>query len=127
MFEKHTCNVTEGRSRGVQAAVYASFRTRRSSALHSIELCAAQLFNYTLDQFSEQLATAGLESNVTLVSIAPVNGYTLEAQMRALNDLPSVNVEGAALLAEPPLAPAPPLSARYVQWSPLGAVEFLQR
>jgi hypothetical protein len=43
----------------------------------------------------------GLDSTVTLDSIAPVNGYTLEAQMRQLNGLPVINVE--------------PLQARFVR------------
>ena len=43
-----------------------------------------QLFNYTLDQFSRRMATVGLESNVTVTSVAPVDGYTLEAQLRDL-------------------------------------------
>jgi hypothetical protein len=52
-----------------------------------------QLFNYSLDQFSEQLNAAELASDVTLTSIAPVSGYTLEAQLRALDGLPVISVE----------------------------------
>ena len=71
-----------------------------------IELCAAQLFGYSLDQFSRQLATAGLGSNISVASIAPVDGYTLEAQLRQLDGQPS----GFPALApsEPASTPVPP-------------------
>ena len=54
--------------------------------------CAPQLFNDSFNLFPLELSAAGLDSTVTLTSIAPVNGHTLEAQMRSLNGLPVINV-----------------------------------
>ena len=71
---------------------------------------AAQLFSNSLDQFSRRLMTAGLASNVTVSSFAPIDGHTLEAQMRALNNLPVVNATARALSAGDPFVPLPPPS-----------------
>ena len=75
-------------------------------------LSMAQLFTDSMDQFTRRLATAGLASNVTAMSVAPVDGYTLAAQMRALNHLPTVDAEAAVQSAGLPdtLAPPPPPS-----------------
>ena len=60
-----------------------------------------QLFKDSMDQFTQRLNTAGLASNATLTSIASVSGYTLEAQLRALN------VTSSVAQREPASAPAP--------------------
>ena len=52
-----------------------------------------QLLNTSFNLFPQELTVSGLDSTVTLTSVVPVNGYTLEAQMRQLNGLPVINVE----------------------------------
>ena len=89
--------------------------------------CAAQLFNYSMDQLSQRLTAAGLGSNLTLTSITPVSGYTLEAQLRALNGTSAGVSDGTAAppFSEPAAAPSsesalsPP--ARYAHRSELFA------
>ena len=78
--------------------------------LTRIVLCAAKLFADSMDQFTRRLATAGLASNVTFSSVAPVDGYTLAAQMRALNHLPTVDAKAAVQSAGLPYALSPPPS-----------------
>ena len=74
-------------------------------------LCVMQLFGYSLAQFSEQLATAGIATSAAVRSVTPVDGYTLEAQMRALNDLPTLDANMEALAAGSPFVlPPPPAS-----------------
>ena len=80
--------------------------------LTCVVLCVAQLFTDSTDQFTRRLATAGLASDVTVSSVAPVDGYTLAAQMRALNHLPPVNAEAAVQSAGLPSALSPPPSSR---------------
>ena len=75
--------------------------------------CAAQLFNYTLNQFSRRLATVGLPSNVIVTSVAAVDGYTLEAQWRALSAQPPAGMAAPAPAPEPPFAIAPTPSLGY--------------
>ena len=75
-----------------------------------VSACAAQLFNYSMDQFSQRLNTAGLASDLTLTSIAPVSGYTLEAQLRALT--------GTSSVVDSELAPAPAPSLESVAPQP---------
>ena len=68
--------------------------------------CIAQLVSYSLDQFSRQLATAGLASNITSAVLTPVRGFTLGDQMRVLNGLPLVDTDAISpapsALASPP-------------------------
>ena len=64
-----------------------------------------------MDQFSQLLETAGPAANITLTSIAPVTGYTLEAQLRELSGLPAINNEPPA---SPPSGAMQPPSARHV-------------
>ena len=58
--------------------------------------CAAQLLKLTMDELSRQVTTIGLASNVTVDDFAVVGGYTLEAQMRTLNNLAPIDVAAEA-------------------------------
>ncbi len=77
--------------------------------------CAAQLLELTMDELTRQVATIGLASDVIINDIAVVGGYTLEAQMRTLNNLTPIDLAAQAPSAGagvevPAVATTPPAS-----------------